>query len=92
MANAKPRLGRMTRYETAWVNRILDSGLGQEEPFRASQAVDMLFDARRADGDGKLNNIPNQHRLNTVLKKCKRFSRTKSSSGVNMWTVKEGEE
>lgn len=92
MANAKPRMGRMTRYEVNWVKRILESGLGQDEPFQASQAVDMLFNARRADGDGKLNNIPNQHRLNTVLKKCKRFDRTKTSTGINLWTVKEEEE
>lgn len=91
MANAKPRMGRMTRYETKWVERILESGLGRDEPFRASQAVDMLFDARRADGDGKLNNIPNPYRMNTVLKKCKRFNRTQTKAGGNLWTVKEEE-
>ena len=91
MGTKKPRMGRMTRYETNWVKRILGSGLGRDKPFEAIHAVDLLLDARRADGDGKLTYIPNAHRMNTVLKKCKRFNRTQTKAGGNLWTVKEEE-
>ena len=56
------------------------------------EAVSILFDARRLDGDGMLTqNIPNVFRMNTVLKKSKRFERIKDSANSNTWVLKENE-
>lgn len=87
----KPRMSRMTRYETRWIQRIIEAGLGQPKPFYAKEAVSILFDARRLDGDGMLTNIPNVFRMNTVLKKSKRFERIKDSANSNTWVLKENE-
>lgn len=89
MANRKPRLSRMTRRESRWVEMIIESRLVEQDYFYAKEVVSLIFDSRRKDGDGKLNNIPNVHRVNNVLKKCKKFERSKDQFKGNRWTLKE---
>ena len=91
MGNRQPRMGHMTRLETRWIEEVIESGLGRAEPFLAKEAVDVLFDSRRKYGGGKLNNIPNKFRMNTVLKKCGKFNYTKNAFNCNVWTLKEEE-
>lgn len=92
MANRKPRMGRMTQRESRWVEMIIESRLVDQEYFYAKEVVSLIFDSRRKDGDGKLNNIPNVHRVNNVLKKCKKFDCSKDRFNSNKWSLKEGEE
>lgn len=89
MANRKPRMGRMTQRESRWVELIIESRLVEQEYFYAREVVSLIFDSRRKDGDGRLNNIPNVFRVNTVLKKCKKFERSKDQFNSNRWTLKE---
>ena len=89
MANRKPRLTRITQRESRWVEMIVESRLVEQEYFYAKEVVSLIFDSRRKDGDGRLNNIPSVFRINNVLKKCKKFDRSKDAANSNRWTLKE---
>lgn len=85
----KPRMNRMTQSESRWIKIILDAKLGQDTPFYATQAVAAIISERERTGKKSRWEVPNKFRLNTVLKKCKKFNRTKDGANRNHWTLKE---
>jgi len=64
-----PRLGGINKFEQTWIDMILKSNL---DGFRSLEACLYLSDQTNSSGK-KYSRIPNQFRMNTILKKSKRF-------------------
>lgn len=85
-----PRLGGMNKYEQGWIDLLLKSPL---EGFRAVDACLYLSEQLNVNGR-KYSRIPNRFRMNTILKKSKKFRREELgySGGVLWWPIRGEEE
>ena len=85
-----PRLGGLNKFEQGWVDLLLGSHL---DGFKALDACLYLSQQTNTSGR-KYSRIPNQFRMNTILKKSRKFRRHDEglNSGIRWWRIGGEEE
>lgn len=84
-----PRLGEVNKFEQGWIDLLLESHL---DGFRSMDACRYLAGQKNLNGRN-YTRIPNQFRMNTILKKSKRFRKERlSNTGVRWWRIGGEEE
>lgn len=84
-----PRLGGINKSEQVWIDLLLESHL---DGFKSIVACQYLSDQKTISG-GYYSRVPNQFRMNTILKKSKRFRKERlSNTGVRWWRIRGEEE
>ena len=80
-----PRLGGLNKFEKGWVDLLLESHL---DGFKALDACLYLSQQTNTSGR-KYSRIPNQFRMNTILKKSRKFRRQDEglNSGIRWWRI-----
>jgi len=84
------RLGKINKFERGWINLLLESNL---DGFKALDAC--LYLGQQLNTSGRrYTRIPNQFRMNTILKKSRKFRRQDEglNSGVRWWRIGGEEE
>lgn len=85
-----PRLGDVNKFEQGWIDLLLESHL---DGFKALDAC--LYLSQQTNSSGrKYSRIPNQFRMNTILKKSRKFRRQDEgfNSGIRWWRIGGEEE
>jgi len=85
-----PRLGGLNKFEKAWIDLLL---AGDLDGFKAHDAC--LYLAQQINTSGRrYSRIPNQFRMNTILKKSRKFRRQDEgfNSGIRWWRIGGEEE
>ena len=85
-----PRLGGLNKFEKSWIDLLL---AGDLDGFKAHDAC--LYLARQINTSGRTySRIPNQFRMNTILKKSRKFRRQDEgfNSGIRWWRIRGEEE
>ena len=85
-----PRLGGVNKFEQGWIDLLLESHL---DGFKALDACLYLSQQTNTSGR-KYSRIPNQFRMNVILKKSRKFRRQNEGlrAGIRWWRIGGEEE
>lgn len=83
-----PRLGGINKFEQGWIDLLVRSHL---DGFRSIDACRYLAGQKNLSGRN-YTRIPNQFRMNSILKKSKKFRKEQLSNTAVLWWRIGGEE